>query len=304
MSINPALKLLYKIIFKKKKYQEFKYKKKSEDRIKYYNSKIYEKIVNIQKIIENKKDLSFLHSGHLGDIVYSFPVIKELSKNHNCNLYIQANKPMPLVYHNHPSGKVFLDKKTIKLALPLFKNQDFLNSVNIYNNEKIDINLDIFRDIPINMRFHSIRWYSHIVGTHVNMEDPFLSAKPHNSIKNKIILVRSSRYRNEYINYKFLKNTKNLLCIGLKSEYEDIKKEVHNLEFYDCRDFLEMAEIIKASKFFLGNLCFSYSIAEGLKIPRLLESNPDFPVVYPIGSNAFDFYHQNHFEKFFDILNK
>ena len=47
MSINPALKLLYKIIFKKK-YQEFKYKKKSENRIKYYNSKIYEKIVNIE----------------------------------------------------------------------------------------------------------------------------------------------------------------------------------------------------------------------------------------------------------------
>jgi len=303
MSINPVLKLLYKI-FKKKKYQEFKYRKALEGRIKYYDSTIYEKIVEIQRVIENKKELSFLHSGHLGDIIYSFPVIKELSKNHKCNLYIQANKPMPLVYHNHPSGKVFLDKRTVDLAIPLFKNQNFLNSVNIYNDEKIDINLDIFRDVPINVRFHSIRWYFHITGTHVNMENSFLSAKPHNAIQNKIILVRSPRYRNEYINYNFLKNTKNLLCIGLKSEFENIKKEVHDLEFYDCKDFLEMAEIIKASKFFLGNLCFPYSIAEGLKVPRLLEANPDFPVVYPIGSNAFDFYHQNHFEKFFHILNR
>ena len=65
-----------------------------------------------------------------------------------------------------------------------------------------------------------------------------------------------------------------------------------------------MAEIIKASKFFLGNLCFSYSLAEGLKVPRLLETCPDFPIVFPVGSNAFDFYHQNHLEKFFHYLNK
>ena len=300
---NPVLKLWYKI-FNKKKYQELKYKKVLADKVKYYKSEIYDKIVEIQRIIENKEELSFLHSGHLGDIIYSFSVIKELSKSHKCNLYVQINKPMPLSYPNHPSGKVFLDKKIVNLAMPLFRNQTFLNSANIYNGEKIDINLDLFREVPIDIRFHSIRWYSHVTGTHVNMEESFLSAKPHSSIKNKIVMVRSARYRNEYINYEFLKNTKNLLCVGLKSEFEDIKKDIHDLEFYDCKDFLEMAEIIKASKFFIGNLCFAYSLAEGLKVPRLLEASPDFPVVFPIGPRAFDFYHQNHFEKFFDNFNK
>ena len=80
---------------------------------------------------------------------------------------------MPLSYPNHPSGKVFLDKKIVDLAMPLFRNQTFLNSVNIYNGEKIDINLDLFREVPIDIRFHSIRWYSHITGTHVNMEESF-----------------------------------------------------------------------------------------------------------------------------------
>ena len=65
-----------------------------------------------------------------------------------------------------------------------------------------------------------------------------------------------------------------------------------------------MAEIIKASKFFIGNMSFQYIMAEGLKIPRLLEASPDFPVVFPVGPNAFDSYHQNHFEKFFKDLNK
>ena len=45
-------------------------------------------------------------------------------------------------------------------------------------------------------------------------------------------------------------------------------------------------------------------MAEGLKVPRLLEASPDFPVVFPVGNNGYDFYHQNHFEKFFNKLNK
>ena len=100
MSNNPVLKLWYKI-FDKNKYQNFKYKAALADRVKYYNTQIYDKILEIQKKIENNKELSFLHSGHLGDIVYSLPVIKELSKNHNCNLYIQINKPMTAYYQNH-----------------------------------------------------------------------------------------------------------------------------------------------------------------------------------------------------------
>jgi len=302
MSNNLILKFWYKI-FNKSKYQHLKYKNNLSNRVNYYNSQIYEKILEIEKKIKNNRELSFLHSGHLGDIMYSLPVIKELSKNHDCKLYIQSDKPMETDYQNHPSGKIYLDKRIINLFLPLLKIQPYLSSVNIYNKEKIDINLDLFRSIPINIRFHSIRWYAHLTGTHVKMDEPYIFVKPHNLIKNKIVIVRSPRYRNEYINYKFLKNFKNLICVGLKSEYDDLKNEIHNLEFYDCKDFLEMAEIIKASKFFIGNLCFSYSIAEALKIPRLLEASPDFPVVFPVGSNAFDFYHQNHFEKFFNNLN-
>ena len=34
-------------------------------------------------------------------------------------------------------------------------------------------------------------------------------------------------------------------------------------KFYNCKDFLEMAEIINSSKLFIGNLSFGYTIAEG-----------------------------------------
>ena len=298
---NFFTKLWYKF-FNKEKYIDLKNEKRTSDRFKYYNSRIYAQILEIQKKIENNKELSFLHSGRLGDLIYSLATIKELSKSHKCKLYIQIEKPILGPYDS--SRKVFINKRCGDLILPLLRNQDFLDAVNIYKDEKIDINLDLFRDIPISLSFYSSRWFSHICGININVENTFLSVKPHELIKNKIIVGRSSRYRNAYINYKFLRNTKNLLCIGLEEEFQDSKKDINDLEFHECKDFLEMAEIIKASKFFIGNMSLQYIISEALKVPRLLEASPDFPAAFPVGPNAFDAYHQNHFEKFFTNLNK
>ena len=301
MSNNFSTKLWYKF-FNKEKYIDLKNEKRTSDRVKYYNSRIYAQILEIQKKIENNKELSFLHSGRIGDVIYSLPTIKELSKSHKCKLYVQIEKPILGPFE--ASRKVFINKRCGDLILPLLRNQDFLDTVNIYKDEKIDINLNLFRDIPINLCFFQPRYYSHICGVNINVENTYLSIKPHDSIKNKIIVSRSPRYRNAFLNYKFLKDTKNLLCIGLKEEFQDLKKEINNLEFYDCKDFLEMAEIIKASKFYVGNMCLQYIISDALKVPRLLEASPDFPVHFPIGKDAFDAYHQNHFEKFFSNLNK
>ena len=298
---NFFTKLWYKF-FNKEKYIDLKNEKRTSDRFKYYNSRIYAQILEIQKKIENNKELSFLHSGRLGDLIYSLATIKELSKSHKCKLYVQIEKPILGPYDS--SRKVFINKRCGDLILPLLRNQDFLDAVNIYKDEKIDINLDLFRDIPISLSFYSSRWFSHICGININVENTFLSVKPHELIKNRIIVGRSSRYRNAYINYKFLKNTKNLLCIGLEEEFQDSKKDINDLEFHECKDFLEMAEIIKASKFFIGNMSLQYIISEALKVPRLLEASPDFPAAFPVGPNAFDAYHQNHFEKFFTNLNK
>ena len=301
MSNNFSTQLWYKF-FNKEKYIDLKNEKRTSDRVKYYNSRIYAQILEIQKKIENNKELSFLHSGFIGDVIYSLPTIKELSKSHKCKLYVQIEKPILGPFE--ASRKVFINKRCGDLILPLLRNQDFLDTVNIYKDEKIDINLNLFRDMPINLCFFQPRYYSHICGVNINVENTYLSIKPHDSIKNKIIVSRSPRYRNAFLNYKFLKNTKNLLCIGLKEEFQDLKREVNNLEFYDCKDFLEMAEIIKASKFYVGNMCLQYIISDALKVPRLLEASPDFPVHFPIGKDAFDAYHQNHFEKFFANLSK
>ena len=58
----------------------------------------------------------------------------------------------------------------------------------------------------------------HLTGIQVNMELPFLEVNDHKSIKNNIVIVRSPRYRNVFINYEFLDKIKDkIICICLKS---------------------------------------------------------------------------------------
>ena len=269
-----------------------------------YNSQIHEKLETIQNAIKNKKELSFSHCGHLGDVINSLPTVRELSKSHKCDYFIHTEKVLEDNAKNYKGfgDEVYLKHKVVDMLLPLFAKLPYLKKTEKLNNQDIDIDFNLIRKMPINLNIDSVRWYFHLTGVHANLNEPYIFAEPHKYIKNKIVIMRNTRRKNYITNYKFLKNYKDLLFIGLEEEFKDLKKEVPNLEFYNCKDFLEVAEIIKSSKFFLGNLSFGYTIAEGLKVPRLLESVPEFPLVYPNGDNAYDFYFQSHFEKLFDQL--
>ena len=297
------LKKIWKKITNKKDYQELKDIEKINKSSNEFKRK-YEPLLNeIQKKIEIKKEISFKHSGHSGDIINALPVIKNLSKTHKCNLFININKSLNTIYTKHTAEKVYFIDKIFKMLVPLLKSQSYINKVEKFESQDIDIDLDIFRELPINISFDNLRYSYQITGIQPDIEKPYLSAGMHKEIKNKIIIQRTFRYRNQFINYKFLNSYNDIFFVGTSSEYEDLKREVKNLNYYECKDFLEMAEIINSSKFFIGNSSVGFPIAEALKVPRLLESCPYFPAAQPHGKDAYDFYYQIHFEKFFKILN-
>ena len=300
-------KLFYKFTNKDKHfyYKNTLKKEENEKNLKdIYKTQIHEEIHAIHEKVKNKKELSFSHCGHLGDIINALPTIKELSKTHKCNFYIDAEKPLEPNARNYKKfgDKVYLTNKNVNMLFPLLSKITYIQNFDKLTNQKVDIDFNLIRKMPINFNIDSVRWYSHLTGVHANLIEPYIFADAHKYIKNKVVIMRNTRRKNYLINYKFLKNYKDLVFIGLEEEYEDLKKEVPNLEFYNCKNFLEVAEIIKASKFYLGNLSFGYTIAEGLKVPRLLESVPEFPLVYPNGKEAYDFYFQEHFEKLFSYL--
>ncbi len=301
MKNNIFLKYLYKIT-NKKAYLDLKNYERTEKTITIFKTKYESQINQIQKKIKDQKNLSFLHSGHIGDIINVIPVIKELSKTHICDLYININKPLSVDHYAHQAGNVYLNKKIYDMLLPLLKSQKCINKIELYNNQSIDINFDLIRDLPINLLFDNLRYASLIAGVQPDIYQPYLDVETHKKIINKIIILRSLRYKNQFINYNFIENYKETLFIGTKDEYIELKKDIKNLEFHDCKDFLEMAQIIKAGRFFIGNSSLGIDLAEGVKAPRLLEACPGFPARQIHGENSYDFYFQSHFEKFFKIL--
>lgn len=301
--IDELVKFYYKRI-NKDKYEEYKLMIRDQKLLQSYQSNFKSKIDAIQKVLIEKEKINFKHSGHIGDFIYALPVIKEIAKTKKCNVYIRVNHSLgKKKYFKHPSGSIMISNKIFDMVLPLLKNQDYIHSVQKWNNEEIDIDLDLFREFPFSKNFHSIRWYYHLTGFQPNMNSSFIEAKLNEKFKDKIVVVRTFRGRNPMINYSFLKKYDNLIFLGIKSEYDDFVKEVPNIEFYDAKDFLELAEIMQSSKFVITNQTFAFALAEGLKVNRIMEANPYIPAVFPIGDNGFDFYFQDQFEKLVEKFN-
>ena len=276
--------------FNRKLYKKNKIIYRRDEEKKIYNLNIKNKLEKIELAINEKKEINFLHSGHIGDIINSLPVIKKLSETHICNLIIEINKPVPIHYFEHPSGQLFMNKHSFDMLYPLLKNQTYISLIDIFDKQKIDIDLNIIREMPLSFEFDSMKYSFHVAGIQADLNLNFLTVNEHPVFKERIIIQRSLRRQNHLINYNFLVNYEPALFIGTKREYLELKKDLANLEFYECKNFLEMAEIIKSSKLFIGNSSLGFTIAEGLKTPRLLESCPWSSPQQIHGLNGYDFF--------------
>ena len=248
-------------------------------------------------ISNNIGTLTFKHSGNSGDIIYALPTIKAIVKNSDCILNLHLNQTG--FYNNtHPLGNVMLNEKMVKMITPLLEAQSYIKQIAVQENQQIDYDLDIFRQAPFLLDRGDIsRWYFHIFNVFYDLSEAWIKVSPNLNYSNSIVLARSERYNNLYIDYSFLTQYKNIVFLGVESEYKIMKIKIPNLEWKPVANFLEMAEIIAGAKFFIGNQSFPYAIAEAMKIKRVLEVCFDCPNVVIHGANGYDFYFQNNFEQ-------
>ena len=95
--------------------------------------------------------------------------------------------------------------------MPLLKNQDYIKNVEVFNGQEIDIDLNFFRELPLNFNIDSVRWYFHITGVFPDLSKSYIDVLENNKFKNFIVIMRSLRRQNKYIDYSFLKSYKNLV---------------------------------------------------------------------------------------------
>jgi len=250
--------------------------------------------------------VQFKHFGLLGDIIYAIPAMKALAGNKKIKLHLQINqKSLYKRTMKHANKNIILTGKNVEMLAPLLLSQSEFLSCDILTDQHIDYDLDEFRKFPFDYNTgHICRWYFHMYGITADLSKPWLQVKPDESFKNEIIIARSFRYRAPGIHYDFLRQYNDISFIGVKDEYEDMKQVIPHLKHKQVSDFLEMAQVIAGCKFFVGNQSFPYSLAEALKVKRVLELCFECPNVIPEGENAYDFLYQAQFEKIITQLGR
>ena len=257
-------------------------------------------ISKIQAAAKVANQLNLQHSGNAGDIIYALPTIKKIYEQTGVpiNLYLKLGRTVILPnYNSHPMGNVMLNEKMANLLFPLIRAQPYIHSCELYNDQHIDIDLDYFRAGLIPQDKGNIaRWCSYITGVSPELWKQWLIVEPDKEYKDIIVIARSGRYRNMDIDYSFLNAYKKIVFVGIESEYSEIKPILPGIKWLEVKDFLELARIIAGCKFFIGNQSFPYSIAEALKVRRILELSFEVINVIPEGENGHDFIFQGHFE--------
>jgi len=293
-------------------YKEYKWELSRHKQLHFINSlngtDRVKDIFKINEIVQNENHLNINHSGNAGDIIYALPTLKKIYELTNCpiNLYLSLNQPLIMTgFRSHPLGNVMLNEKMAQSLIPLIQKQPYINNCKIYTEEKIHINLDFFRSGLIPVKNTNIaRWCGYITGTTPELYKKWLDVIPDKSYNDKVIFARSERYNNESIDYSFLAKYSNIYFVGVKSEYEKIKKILPDIQWIQVLDFVELAQIIAGCKFFIGNQSFPFSIAEALKVPRILEVYSETANVIPEGQHAYDFLFQEHLEWLVFHLNR
>ena len=263
-------------------------------------------IDDIFKRVHDGQEINVQHSGNAGDIIYSLPVVKKLHELTSApvNFLLKLDEPLELLPGTtHPLNNVMLNRTMADGLVNLLESQPYINQTAVYNRQKIHLDLSMFRNSGLDLsRGNIARWNFYTTGIHADLSEPWLEVEAMDGFSDTIVLARSTRYNNPLIDYSFLSAYSNIVFVGVKSEYQRMKKFINNLQWHPVNDFLELAQIIKGSKLFVGNQSFPFSVAEGLKAVRILEVCPITPNVIPEGRNGYDFYFQKHFEYLVDSL--
>jgi len=256
------------------------------------------------------RPISFLHAGGIGDIVYAIPAILSILKNNNVDqaeLYLQPDREVAYSAW-HPLGNKLLNLDFAERLTPLLKSQPYIADVRLYEGGKIDVDLNGFRRLPINPTTYCLpRWYFlFLVGTNWDLSKPWISVDKSGRFKDYILVNRNARLRSKFISYKFLNDfADRIVFVGVRQEFDEFRKECPSCDnFYEAPDFLELAESLAGARFFCGNQGFLYTLAEAMKIPRLLETNNVAANNIPTGPHCFEALFPQGFVYWFNFMCK
>jgi len=257
------------------------------------------------------------NSFNSGDLITMLPGFKKLYLETGKKTTIYQRLDMPAYYYddaNHPvkdekGVQVCMNEATFLMMKPLLESQEYVGSYEIWQGEKVDFDFDLTRhSSQIPLPGGDIHAWATLIFPQLecDLSQPWIDV-PHTSIGNRILINRTGRYNNPYIDYHFLKeiDSKNLAFIGTKSEQDKFCEDWGlKITRIDTGDFRLLAMAIKSCRFFIGNQSLCWHISDAMKQKRILEVCTAYPNSFPTGKNGHAFIAQGALEFYFNKLLK
>jgi predicted GH43/DUF377 family glycosyl hydrolase len=221
-----------------------------------------------------RRPLVFHHTGDLGDIIYSLPVIQKLGGG---VLFISPS--------GHPKMPVRVSptKEHVDNLKPLLMQQDYIWQCDFNGTipDSMDYNLNDFRNLYVNnerLPNESLfQMNGRTFGLGLDESKPWLSVPDSITIQ-PIVVSRSQRYHNDLFPWKSLvsKHGNKMVFVGTPEEHQAFRSECGPVEYLPTSDLLELAKVINGADLCIMNQSAPCAIALGLGKRLVQESwGPD-----------------------------
>jgi len=230
--------------------------------------------------------VSGIHSGNAGDVIYSLPSVRALGIRH---LFLHVYRdPNPLRH---------LTEENARALVPLLLAQDYIDRVTLVSAgvplesvdpECIDVDyvLDRFRTQDA-LHFHLMHAHSRAVRAEIDANCPFLRVPEGAPEAGEVVLALTPRYRT--LTEEFLRDLMlyfdDIVILAIPEEWRSVSGIPGRVR--KCADYLEMARLIRQARVFIGNPGLASAIAEGLKAPRIVDLPLEPVNAFPLGPNGY-----------------
>lgn len=248
----------------------------------------------------------FKHSGALGDLIYSLPVVKHFGGG---AFYLHLNQMDWIGQHYYgakpnPFHQGRMTEQDFNYMKDFMLAQDYIVQFDILDPRATEIthNLDRFRPPFVGHPDNYINIYSKVFGLTVEEANhcastPWLTVPEPKKIEGKTTVVNRTRRwipSSPGIAWNQLKEQveDSAIFVGLPEEYEAFTKETGwDIPWYATNNMLELASVIAGADIFIGNQSQAYALAVGLGVPEIwCEARVDMPLernecYFPLMSN-------------------
>lgn len=239
---------------------------------------------------------TFKHSGTLGDLIYSLPIVKHFGGG---EFYLHMNQIdiLSRTFYNVPAPPFHagrMNTKDYEFMKSFMEAQDYIDAFLPMDPRSTEIthNLDKFRPFFVQHPGNYVDVYAVAFGIrdpekHKELrQTPWLSVPSTLSVESRDVLInRTTRWvpnqlSNLWNEWKEQGIEQRAFFVGLKNEYDEFRRVVGwDIPYQPVNNLLEMAQYIEGANVFIGNQSVALSLAIGLGHQDIwCEGRRDLPI--------------------------